>query len=109
MVKQLLLTLMFSLFLISALNAQEIEYKNNVYEVKGSSILLHGYDVTESITLDDQRAIFEAYAIRAEEYRKEKRNKRIQNKAIAKAYRKELRAQEKAERMSNNEKRFVIF
>ncbi|MFB9051758.1 hypothetical protein ACFFVB_01590 [Formosa undariae] len=109
MVKQLLLTFAFSLFLISALNAQEIEYKNNAYEVKGSSILLNGYDVTESITLDDQRAIFEAYAVKAEEFRIEKRRIRIQNKAIAKAYRKELRAEEKAERTSNNQKRFVIF
>ncbi|CDF80973.1 hypothetical protein BN863_32610 [Formosa agariphila KMM 3901] len=109
MKKPLLLAFAMSLCALTALNAQEIEYNNNVYEVKGTSILLNGYDITESLTLDDQKAIFREHEAKAGEFREMKRNERIQNRAIAKAYRKELKEEERAKRMTNNEKKYVFF
>jgi regulator of protease activity HflC (stomatin/prohibitin superfamily) len=109
MKQHLLLTVAFSLFFFVALNAQEIEYKGNAYEVKGNSILLNGYNVTESLTLDDQRNIRNQYQERAKEFRAKKKAEKAEEKAIAKAEREQEKAQEKAEKQAQGKKKFVIF
>ena len=106
---QLLFSVAFSLFFLSALNAQEIEYKGSFYEVKASSILLEGYDVTKSLTTYDQRAIHNAYEAKADEFRAIRRSERAKNKAQAKLERQFEKEVNKAEREAEGEKRFVIF
>ncbi|MDW5290630.1 hypothetical protein [Formosa sp. PL04] len=109
MKQQLLLTFTFSICFISALNAQEIEHEGNIYEIKGSSIILDGYDVTESLTLDDQHEIRYEHSEKMEEFRINKKSKKTQNKAVAKAERRQLKEEEKAERKAKGEKKFLIF
>ncbi|QDO93456.1 hypothetical protein FNB79_05510 [Formosa sediminum] len=105
----LLLTAVLSWFCFAALNAQEVEYKGVAYEVKGSSILLNGYTVTETLTLDDQRNIRNAYEARSKEFRAQKKAEKDKEKAIAKAERKADKARKKAEKDTQGKKKFGLF
>ncbi|WP_159022424.1 hypothetical protein [Formosa sp. L2A11] len=105
MKQQLLLTVAFSLFFIVAINAQKIEYKGNVYEVKGNSILLKGYNVTESLTLDDQRNIRNEYKAKEKAFREADKN----NKAKEKAERKQSKKERKATNVDKEKKKYLIF
>ncbi|WP_066222134.1 hypothetical protein [Formosa haliotis] len=109
MKQPLLLLFTFLFLLIAPLNAQEIEHKGNIYEVKGSSILLDGYDVTESLTIDDQREIRHKYEAREDEFRAIEKQKRKEEKAEEKEERKAIKEEKKAERKANKNKRFLIF
>ncbi|WP_299777672.1 hypothetical protein [uncultured Formosa sp.] len=109
MKQKLLFTVAFSLFFIIAINAQKIEYKGNVYEVKGNSILLRGYNVTESLTLDDQRNIRNKYEANEKAFREAKKKNKTKDKAEAKAARKQSKKEKKAKNEAKEKKKFLIF
>lgn len=109
MKQQLLLAFTFTMCFTLFLNAQEVEHEGHIYKIKGTSIILDGYDVTETLTLDDQREIRNEHAEKEKELRAHKKNKKAKDKAIAKAKRKQLKKEEKAKRKAKGEKKFLIF
>lgn len=109
----LLFILVSSIF--SHLKAQDVDYKGKTYQVKGESIWLGSYDVTESLTFDDRVAIKEAYKIQESAYRKKMKARKQKDKAERKRRKQEQKAAKKAEQKYSTDskqkkpKKFLIF
>lgn len=110
-----LLIILLSSSALFEVNAQEIVYEGKSYHVKGESIWIGNYDVTESLTLDAQKEIKEAHEAQAESYRKTQKMRRKQAREEEKLLREEKKAVKKAEKQSPDQKdkkktkKFLIF
>ncbi|MFG6686950.1 hypothetical protein ACGK9U_10235 [Mariniflexile sp. HNIBRBA6329] len=90
-------TILLFIFSIS-LNAQEVNFKDTTYKIKGKTILQDGVDVTTTLSVEDQAGVWEAF-------NKEKaldKERKDGEKAIKKAE-KEQKAAEKKQKKAEKE------
>ena len=99
-------TIIFFFALYFNVNAQEVNFKDTTYKIKGKNILQEGADVTTTLSAEDQAGIWEAFnkqkALDKERAKAEKALKNAekeQKKAEKKQKKaeKELKAREKAQ------------
>lgn len=115
MKQQLLLFFILFCTVSFHINAQSITYKGKSYQVKGESIYMGSYDVTESLTLDDQREIKAAYAEQEDAIRQHEKALKQEDKAERKRKKQEAKVAKKAQREvqpetdSKASKKFLIF
>ncbi|MBP0904803.1 hypothetical protein ACFSKN_13115 [Mariniflexile gromovii] len=98
-------TILLFIFCIS-LNAQEVNFKDTTYKIKGKTILQDGVDVTTTLSVEDQAGVWEAFnkqkALDKEREAAEKAIKKAEKEQKAaekkqKKAEKELKAKEKAQ------------
>lgn len=99
------LTMIFIFALCVSTNAQDISLNGTTYNIQGETILQDGIDITASLSLEEQTAIFEALgkqkALEKERKASEKAIKKAENEQKSaekkqKKAEKELKAKEKA-------------
>ncbi|WP_405608462.1 hypothetical protein [Polaribacter sp. Asnod1-A03] len=107
---QFILSLIF-IFLVSISYAQDVNYKNKTYTVKGKSIYLAKENITEKLNEDAKKEIFLANKINVDKAKKiakdEKKLKQAEKKAkkVEKALKTKAKAQnslKKAKKKLNN-------
>lgn len=94
------------LFILSiGLNAQEVNFKDTTYKIKGKTILQDGVDVTSTLSVEDQEGVLEVLnkqkALEEEREKTEKAMKKAENEQKSaekkqKKAEKELKRKEKA-------------
>lgn len=94
------------LFILSiGLNAQEVNFKDTTYKIKGKTILQDGVDVTSTLSVEDQEGVLEVLnkqkALEEEREKTEKAMKKAENEQKSaekkqKKAEKELKPKEKA-------------
>lgn len=115
MKQQLLLFFMFFVAVGFHLSAQDILYNGQTYQVKGESIYIGPYEVTESLTFDAQKEIKAAHREKISAYRKRQKERRRQEKEERKLEKQEQKEAKKAAKLygtnqkEKKPKKFLIF